>query len=57
MSGDVEQTPPSQWTDKGGMVAQQESANDWLKEIAAAAKAREDAGPDKGMDHGQSMGR
>jgi len=52
MSDDVEQITPSEWTGRGGMVPQQESANDWLKEIGDAAKAREDAVPDRGMEQG-----
>ena len=40
MSDDVEQTTPSNWTDRGGMVSQQEFANDWAKEIAEAAYDR-----------------
>ncbi len=55
MSDDVEQTQPSNWTGRGGMVPQQESANDWAKEIAKAAKAREDSGKEKGMEQGQGM--
>jgi hypothetical protein len=54
MSDDVEQTPSS-WTGRGGMVPQQESANDWAKEIAEAAKERADAG--KAMEREQGMGR
>lgn len=50
MSDDVEQTPPSSWTGRGGMVPQQESANDWAKEIAEAAKARQDANQDKAKE-------
>ena len=57
MSDDVEQTPPSHWTDRGGMVPQQESANDWAKEIAEEAKARADAGKDKAMEQDRGMGR
>ena len=57
MSDDIEQTPPSSWTGRGGMVPQQESANDWVKEIAEAAYAREQGGKDKAMEHGQDMGR
>ncbi len=57
MADDVEQTPPSNWTGRGGMVPQQESANDWAKEIAQAAKERADAGKDRAMEHGQGMGR
>ncbi len=52
MSDDVEQTQPSNWTGRGGMVPQQESANDWAKEIAKAAKAHENAGPDRSMEQG-----
>jgi hypothetical protein len=55
MSDNVEQTTPSSWTEMGGMEQQQESANNWLKEIADAAKAREDSG--KEMGHEQGMGR
>jgi hypothetical protein len=55
LSDDVEQTPPSSWTEKGGMVQQQESANDWAKEIVEAAYAREQAGKDKAPE--QDMGR
>jgi hypothetical protein len=55
MSDDVEQTPPSSWTERGGMEPQQESANNWAKEIAEAAKAREDAGKEMGREQG--MGR
>jgi hypothetical protein len=54
MSDDVEQTP-SNWTGRGGMVPQQESANDWAKEIAEAAYAREQGGKDKEME--QDKGR
>jgi hypothetical protein len=57
MADDVEQTPPSNWTGRGGMVPQQESANDWAKDIAKAAKAREDAGKEQGREQGQGMGR
>ena len=57
MSDDVEQTPPSNWTERGGMVPQQESANDWAKEIGEAAYAREQAGKDNEQEHGQDMGR
>ena len=53
MSDDVEQTPPSNWTDKGGMVQQQDSANDWAKEIAEAAYTREQGGKDKAQDMGR----
>ena len=52
MSDDVEQTTPSHWTDKGGMVQQQESANDWAKEILEVAYAREQAGKEKAMEQG-----
>lgn len=55
MSDDPDQTPPDKWTGKGGMVPQQESANDWVKEIAEAAKAREDGAKDKAKE--QDMGR
>lgn len=55
MSDDIEQTPPSTWTEKGGMVQQQESAMDWAKEIAEAALAREQAGKEKAQE--QDMGR
>lgn len=57
MSDDVEQAPPSSWTERGGMVPQQESANDWAKEIVEAAYAREQAGKEKAQEHGQDMGR
>ncbi len=57
MSDDPEQTPPSHWTGKGGMVPQQESANDWAKEIVEAAYARERADKEKAPEHGQDMGR
>lgn len=57
MSDDPEQTPPSGWTHKGGMVQQQESANDWAKEIAEAAQAREQGSKDKALEHGQDNGR
>ena len=57
MSDDVEQTPPSSWTEKGGMVQQQESANDWAKEIAEAAYERAQGGQDKAQERGQDMGR
>jgi hypothetical protein len=50
MSDDVEQVGPSEWTGQGGMVPQQDSANDWAKEIAEAAKAHENAGPDRSME-------
>lgn len=55
MSDDIEQTPPSNWTERGGMVPQQESANDWAKEIVEAAYAHEQAGKEKAQE--QSMGR
>ncbi len=55
MSDDVEQTPPSNWTERGGMAPQQESAMDWAKEIAEAAYAREQGGKDKAKE--QDMGR
>jgi hypothetical protein len=51
MSDDVEQTP-SNWTDRGGMVPQQESANDWAKEIAEAAYERSQAGNEKAQEKG-----
>lgn len=57
MSDDLDQTPPSSWTEKGGMVSQQESAMDWAKEIAEAAYAREQGSKDKALEHGQNMGR
>jgi hypothetical protein len=57
MSDDIEQTPPSNWTERGGMVPQQESANDWASEIADAALERAQAGKDKAQEHGQDMGR
>jgi len=54
MSDDVEQITPSEWTGRGGMVPQQESANDWAKEIAQAATERMQAdqgkAPEQGMD-------
>lgn len=53
MSDDVEQTTPSEWTGRGGMVPQQESANDWAKEILEAAYAREQAGQEKAQEQGQ----
>lgn len=55
MSDDPDQTPPSSWTERGGMVPQQESAMDWAKEIAEAAHAREQGGKDKAQE--QEMGR
>jgi hypothetical protein len=55
MSDDLDQTPPSSWTEKGGMVSQQESAMDWVKEIAEAAYAREQGGKDKALE--QDKGR
>ena len=55
LSDDVEQTTPSKWTGRGGMVPQQESANDWAKEIVQAAYAREQAGKEKALE--QDMGR
>ena len=55
MSDDPDQTPPSSWTEKGGMVSQQESAMDWAKEIAEAAYAREQGGKDKALE--QDKGR
>ena len=59
MPDDPDQTPPSSWTEKGGMVQQQESAMDWAKEIAEAAYAREQdsKGKDKALEHGQDTGR
>ena len=57
MSDDVEQTPPSQWTDRGDMVSQQQSANDWAKEIAEAAYERAHSGQEQAQERGQSMGR
>jgi len=57
MSDDVEQTTPSNWTGRGGMVPQQESANDWAKEIAEAAYERANAGQEQAQDRGQGMGR
>jgi hypothetical protein len=57
MPDDPDQTPPSGWTQKGGMVQQQESANDWAKEIAEAAYAREQGSKDKALEHGQDNGR
>lgn len=57
MSDDVEQTTPSNWTGRGGMVPQQESANDWAKEIAEAAYERAHSGQDKAQERGQDMGR
>jgi hypothetical protein len=55
MSDDVELTTPSDWTERGGMVAQQESANDWAKEILEAAYSREQAGKENAVE--QDMGR
>jgi hypothetical protein len=52
MSDDVEQTTPSDWTGKGGMVPQQGSANDWAKEIAKAAYDRANSGQDKAQEQG-----
>lgn len=57
MSDDVEPTTPSNWTGRGGMVPQQESANDWAKEIADAAYERAHSGQDKAQERGQEMGR
>jgi hypothetical protein len=57
MSDDIEQTPPSNWTERGGMQPQQESANDWAKEIAEAAYERANSGQDKAQERGQEMGR
>jgi hypothetical protein len=57
MPDDPDQTPPSGWTHRGGMVQQQESANDWAKEIAEAAQAREQGSKDKALEHGQDQGR
>jgi len=53
LSDDPDQTPPDKWTNRGGMVPQQESANDWAKEIAEAAYAREQGGKDKAQDMGR----
>jgi hypothetical protein len=55
MSDDLDQTPPGSWTERGGMVPQQESAMDWAKEIAEAAYAREQGGKDKALE--QDIGR
>jgi hypothetical protein len=50
MSDDLDQTPPGSWTERGGMVPQQESAMDWAKEIAEAAYAREQGSKDKALE-------
>lgn len=52
MSDNVDQTPPSNWTDRGGMVDQQQSANDWAKEIAEAASSRAQSGQEKAQEQG-----
>lgn len=57
MSDDIEQTPPSTWTEKGGMAPQQESANNWAKEILESAHAHEQAAKEKAQERVQDMGR